>query len=345
MAQPFDPGKLDFTGDAVPVAEGVLVVSGASLAAFSASKTGVLSYTTGQADMQAELEWRDRKGTLQGTLGDPTSYRSLAISPDDRMAAVLVTDMTIGTDDIWIFDLDRSLRSRFTFDPALDVFPVWSPDASSLYFASNRGGKQGIYRKDIVGAGNVELILEHDRNLWPSSISPDGRWLLLSQPGEGTGQNISVVALDEPAEIRPFRHTEFQEAGAVFSPDGRWVAYHSEESGEFEIYVTPFPGPGRRWQVSTESGAYPVWSGDGTQIIFTRMNGVLVSARVRADGENFEVIGEDELFTIRPPEVGGPYFSVSADAEKVLVIPGTAERADSLLHLLVNWPTALEARR
>ena len=345
MARPFDPDGLEFTGDAVPVAEGVLVVSGASMAAFSTSKTGILSYITGKADMQAELEWRDRSGKVEETIGDPSSYRSLLISPDDRMAAVLVVDMTIGTDDIWIFDLERNLRSRFTFDPAADFFPVWSPDTRGLYFASNRGGQQGIYRKDIAGAGNVELILRDDRNLSPSSVSPDGKWLLLSVAGEGTGQDMSVVPLEGTAEIQPFRHTEFQEAGAVFSPDGRWVAYHSDESGEFEVYVTPFPGPGRRWQVSSASGAYPVWSGDGSQVIFTRMNGDLVSARVRVKGETFEVVGEDELFTMRPPEVGGPYFSISRDAERVLLIPGTDQRADSLLHLLVNWPTALEARR
>jgi serine/threonine protein kinase len=345
MARPFDPKSLEFTGDAVPVAEGVLVVSGASLATFSASETGILSYITGKADMQAELEWRDRSGKVQGTLGDPSSYRSLVVSPDDQMAAVLVTDMTIGTDDIWIFDLERNLRSRFTFDPALDVFPVWSPDSRSLYFASNRGGEQGIFRKDIAGAGNVELVLRDDRNLWPSSISPDGRWLLLSAPGEGTGQNIFSVELDGANEMKPFRSTEFQEASAVFSPDGRWVAYHSDESGEFEIYVTPFPGPGRRWQVSTATGAYPAWSSDGRQVIFTSMNGVMISARVQAQGDTFEVEGEDELFTMQPPEVGGPYFSISSDGEKILIIPGTAQRADSLLHLLVNWPTALEARR
>jgi Tol biopolymer transport system component len=191
----------------------------------------------------------------------------------------------------------------------------------------------------------VELVLRDDRNLWPSSISPDGRWLLLSAPGEGTGQNIFSVELDGANEMKPFRSTEFQEASAVFSPDGRWVAYHSDESGEFEIYVTPFPGPGRRWQVSTATGAYPAWSSDGRQVIFTSMNGVMISARVQAQGDTFEVEGEDELFTMQPPEVGGPYFSISSDGEKILIIPGTAQRADSLLHLLVNWPTALEARR
>jgi Tol biopolymer transport system component len=168
---------------------------------------------------------------------------------------------------------------------------------------------------------------------------------LYSAPGDGSGEDISVLSLDDPSATRPFRHTEFQEAAAAFSPDGRWVAYHSDESDEFEVYVTPFPGPGRRWQVSTASGAYPQWSSDGSQIVFTRMNGVLVSARVRTDGETFEVLGEDELFSMRPPEAGGPYFSITGDAERALIIPGTSERADSLLHLLVNWPTALEARQ
>ncbi len=345
MARPFDPDSLEFMGDAVPVAEGVLVVSGASLATFSVSQTGILSFITGQPDVLTELEWRDRSGTIEGTLGDPTSYRSLVVSPDDTMAAVLVTDMTIGTDDIWIFDLERNLRSRFTFDPALDVYPVWSPDARSLYFASNRGGQQGLFRKDVTGAGTVELILEDTRNLWPTSVSPDGKWLLVSAPGEGTGENIFSVELDGDVEMKPFRSTEFQEAAAVFSPDGRWVAYHSDESGEFEVYVTPFPEPGRRWQVSTASGAYPVWSSDGSEIVFSRMDGVLVSARVRSDADNFVVEGEDELFSMQPPEVGGPYFSISSDAQRVLVVPSTAQRADSLLHLLVNWPTALEARR
>jgi len=345
MARPFDPDALEFTGAAVPVAEDVLVVPGASLATFSVSDTGVLSYSTGSADLQLQLEWRDRSGKVDGALGDPTSYRAVTISPDDRMAAARITDMTLGTSDLWIFDLDRGLRTRFTFDPAMDTWPVWSPDGRSLYFSSDRGGENGIYRKDLAGAGTVELVFEGKQAMWPSSVSPDGSVLLLSFLGSGTGNDISVFDLDQPSELRPFRHTEFQEASGVFSPDGRWVAYHSNESGEFEVYVTPFPGPGRRWQVSSESGTYPVWRADGSEIVYSRISGELVAAKVRADGETFQVEGEEALFTIQPVESGGAFFSVSSDAQRFLVVPSSAQRADSLLHLLVNWPTAMEARR
>jgi len=345
MARPFDPRRHEFTGEAVPLAEGVLVVQGASLAAFSVSKTGVLSFGTGQAELLLHLEWRDREGRTEGTLGDPTSYRTVNISPDDQMAAASVIDNTNGTQDLWIFDLDRGLRSRFTFDPALDYWPVWSPAADSLYFASSRGGGNGVYRKNLGGAGEVEVVFQSDRMLRPTSISPDGMHLLLFGPGEGTARDISVVALDGTAEPQPFRRTEFNETGGAFSPDGKWVAYNSEESGEWEVYVTPFPGPGRRWQVSTASGVYPAWRTDGREIVYTRMNGELVAAKIRSEGESFHVEGEEELFTIRSPEAGGPHFSMSSDAQRFLVIPSATQRTDSLLHLLVNWPTALEARR
>jgi serine/threonine protein kinase len=346
MARPFDPGRHEFEGEAVPVAEGILVVQGASLAAFSVSETGVLSFGTGQADVQLQLEWRDRAGRTDGTLGDPTFYRSVNISPDDRMAAATVIDTTIGTEDLWIFDLERGLRSRFTFDPGRDFWPIWSPTADTLYFASDRGGGgYDIYLKKLGGAGELEVVFHSERSLRPSSITPDGSHLLLFGPGDGTGRDISVLALDGKAEEQPFRRTEFNEGDGAFSPDGKWVAYYSDESGEWEVYVTPFPGPGRRWQVSTASGAYPVWRADGREIIYTRMNGELVAARVRSEGESFFVEGEEELFTIRPPENGGPHFSISSDGQRFLVVPTATQPADSLLHLVVNWPTALEARR
>ena len=345
MARPFHPARLEFTGDAVPVAEGVLVVPGASLAAFSVSDTGVLSYSTGRAELQLELEWRDRTGKIEGTLSDPASFNGVAFSPDNRMAAARIIDTTIGTEDLWIFDLERGLRSRFTFDPGLDTWPVWSPDSASLYFASNRGGEPGVYRKDVVGAGMVELVVSGEGNLWPTSISPDGKHLLVVEMTEGTGSDLSLFALEAGGGLKPFRHTEFLEAAGVFSPDGRWVAYHSNESGEFEVYVTSFPEPGRRWQVSSSSGTYPLWRGDGMEIVFSTMNGVLVAAQVRGEGDNFVVEGEEQLFTFRPPEIGASFFSLSNDGQRFLAVPSTAQQADSLLHLLVNWPTALEYRR
>jgi Tol biopolymer transport system component len=346
MAQPFDPGKAELTGEAVPLAEEVLVIQGASLASFSMSRTGVLSFGTGQAEEQTQLEWRDRSGGNAGGLGDPAPYRVAALSPDGTLAVAQVTDMAVGTEDLWIFDIDRGLRSRFTFDPAQDLWPVWSPDGESVYFASNREGSFDIYRKSLAGVGEVEEVISTVRDVFPTSISPDGENLLVFGSGEeGFGTDMSIVAFEGSPEIRPYRQTEFNESVGAFSPDGRWVAYHSNESGSVEVYVAPFPGPGRRFQVSTAGGVYPKWRSAGEEIVFIRFDGEVSAVAVRADGDSFHVDEETTLFTIGPPQIGGPHFSVSRDAQRFLVVPPTTQRADSLLHLLVNWPTALEARR
>jgi serine/threonine protein kinase len=345
MAQPFDPGSVRLEGEAVPLAEGVLVIQGASLADFSMSKTGVLSFATGRSEEQTRLEWRDRTGGDGSTLGDEAPYRTATLSPDGTLAIVEVIDDSAGTEDLWVVDVERGLRTRFTFDPAQDIWPVWSPDGRTVYFSSNRGGKFAIFKKSLEGAGEVEEVIRGERELFSSSVSPDGTKLLVFGPGEATENDLFVVTLDGSPELRPYRPTEFTEAVGVFSPDGKWVVYHSNESGRPEVYVAPFPGPGRRWQVSTEGGVYPAWPAHGAEIIYSRLDGTIMASAVRGEGESFFVDGDDELFVIGPPQLGGPHFSVSSDAQRFLVVPPTTQRADSLLHLLVNWPTALEARR
>ena len=345
MAQPFDPGAGRLEGEAVPLAEDVLVIQGASLADFSLSETGILSFATGRSEDQTQLEWRDRNGGEGDTLGDEAPYQTPVLSPDGSLAVVEIVDGSTGTEDLWIVDIERGVRTRFTFDSAQDVWPVWSPDGQTVFFASNRGGGFAIYKKSLEGAGEVEEVIRAERDLFSTSVSPDGMQLLVFGPGEGTGTDLYTVALDGNPELQSYRPTEFNEACADFSPDGKWVVYHSNESGNPEVYVAPFPGPGRRWQVSSDGGVYPTWRADGSEIIYTRLDGTLRVSAVRAQGESFFVDGDDDLFEIGPPQLGGPLFSVSGDAQRFLVVPPTIQRADSLLHLLVNWPTALEARR
>ena len=224
MAQPFDPQKLEFTGDAVPVAEGVLVVSGASLATFSASHNGILSYITGKADVQAELEWRDRAGKVIGTLGDPTSYRSLVVSPDDQMAAVLVTDMTIGTDDIWI---TRRTTKNDPWGPpinlgavvnssASDDHPFLTADGLALFFSEDRG--QPLHPLRPGGFGDVDM--------WATTRSST------SEPW-GT-----------PVNLGPVVNSTSLDGGPVVSPDGSTLYFSSERPGGFggawgDIYQAP----------------------------------------------------------------------------------------------------------
>ncbi len=345
MAQPFDPGAARLEGEAAPLAEDVLVIQGASLADFSLSETGILSFATGRSEDQTQLEWRDRIGGEGGTLGDEAPYQTPVLSPDGSLAVVEIVDESTGAEDLWIVDIERGVRTRFTFDSAQDIWPVWSPNGQTVFFSSNRGGNFAIYMKSLEGAGEVEQVIHGDRDLFSTSVFPDGTQLFVFGPGEGTGTDLFVVALDGSPELQPYRPTKFNEACADFSPDGRWAVYHSNESGRQEVYVAPFPGPGRRWQVSTDGGVYPTWRGDGSEIIYTQLDGTLRVAAVRAQSESFFVDGDNDLFVIGPPQLGGPHFSVSGDAQRFLVVPPTIQRADSLLHLLVNWPTALEARR
>ncbi len=159
MAQPFDPGTAQFEGEAVPLAEDVLTIQGASLADFSLSDTGILSFATGRSEEQTQLEWRDRAGDDGGTVGDEAPYRTAVLSPDGTLAIAEVIDEATGTQDLWVFDIERGLRTRFTFDPAQDIWPVWSPDGRTIYFASNRQGNFGIYKKSLEGAGEVEEVV------------------------------------------------------------------------------------------------------------------------------------------------------------------------------------------
>ncbi len=344
MAQDFDPDSLATTGEAFPVAEGVLVVPGASLAVFGASSNGVLTFQTGSAVAETTLEWRDRSGRPTGNLGDAALYRLARISPDGRHVMVQIIDVESGTQDLWVYEVDRGIRTRFTFDSLADVEPVWSPDGEHIYFSSNRAGNFAVYGKPLSGVDEAVLVAEFEGNAFPESVSPDGRYLAVLTAGDDSA-DIQIIDLPQGGETSVFRRTEFNEGGAVISPDGRWVAYHSDEGGDFEVFVTTFPQASRKWQISTANGVYPQWRGDGREIVYTDFNGMLHAVEVDGRGVTFEVGEAVSLFAIEPPDQGGSYFSVSADGERFLIIPGVTQQADTLLNLVVNWPVATEARR
>jgi Tol biopolymer transport system component len=257
----------------------------------------------------------------------------------------VLNDPSLGTHDLWIFEIGRGLKTRFTFDPAEDLSPAWAPDSRTVYFASNPKGRQDIYRKAIVGVGEVELVYSGEPGSQPASVSPDGKNLLVNRSADATRTDIWVLPLEPKAEPKIFRQTEFAEVAGSFSPDGRWVAYFSNESGEYEVYVAPFPGPGRRWQVSTKSGAYPQWRADGREIVYVQADGQVMSAEVGAEGDSFRVGTVTPLFRLSAPSPGGPSFSLAADGSRLLVVPSTAQKAGGLLSLVLGWPSELERRR
>ncbi len=202
-----------------------------------------------------------------------------------------------------------------------------------------------MYAKDVDGSGEVELIYVGERDVFPNGITPDGKTLVLLATGGDTATDIWLLPVERDSEPSVFRQTEFSEGVGIVSPDGRWLSYNSNESGEFEVYVTTFPEPGRRWQISTDSGGYAFWRGDGSEIIYTEMDGRLMVAEVSSSGNNFTVGKVEPLFNIQPPSAGGPSYHPTADGQRFLVVPSTIQRADTLLNLMVNWPEVLEARK
>ncbi len=305
VAQSLDVAKATLTGEPVTLAEAVAVgVFGQS--AVSVARTGLVAYRTGGGSSPRQLTWFDRSGTARGTVGEAeSSLIQPRVSPDGRR--VVVQRAVAGNTDLWLLDGDRA--SRFTFDAATEVRPTWSPDGARIAFGSNRTGPFDLYQKLTSGAGVEERVLASNQIKTPSSWSADGRFLLFNSTDPQTSDDLWVVpmALREPqghpeqgrgmvGDRTPslFLKTPFREAHGAFSPDGRWVAYQSNESGRDEVYVRPFvpptdatraattaPAPaGGQWQVSTAGGVHPVWRRDGQELYCLSPAGAMMAASI-----------------------------------------------------------------
>jgi Tol biopolymer transport system component len=269
----------------------------------------------------------------------------LGLSRDRQKVAVSIVDPTAGPPDIWIYEVSRGLRSRFTFDPGADRWPVWSPDSTRVAFSSNRKGQFNLYIKSYAGSGIEELLLEkNDHDNIPTDWSADGRYLLFVTRGDPKTQS-DVWALPLSGDRKPISllQTPFRELDAVFSPDGRWIAYTSDESGRDEVYVTPFPGPGRKWQVSTSGGILPRWSGTGKEVFFDGPGERIMTAVVNARGDTFQVGPTQPLFEIRPQRPGN-VFDVMPDGQRFLVNTAAQVQSAAPLTLVVNWPADLKKK-
>ncbi len=318
MAQPFDPATLDFRGDVFPLVDNVIVPSSTGAGAFSASTDGVLVCQRGKQAVTSQLQWFDRDGRLVAEIGDEGLFDHVALSPDGKTAALVVFDTALGADDIFLLDVERGVRTRFTFDKASDSLPVWSADGQSLIFASRRNGTQAIYRKSIGGTGEVELLYQADADAFPSSWSTDGRYLAFDQPGQGTGSDQWILDLEGGPSAELFFQTEAEDGVGTFSPDGRWLAYWSQESGRGEVYVMPFPGPGRRVQVSTDSGGWTQWRADGREIFYQEESGHLKRVAVDGRGDTFTVGTVEDVVGLGLSTITGKKFSITADGRQVL---------------------------
>jgi serine/threonine protein kinase len=323
MAQAFDVASLALTGAPFPVAEQV--------GHFSVSETGVLVYKSSDAGKK-QLVWFDRTGKQLGATGPPGEYLFPALSPDEKRVAIDRNDGQTGTYDIWLLDLARGIPSRFTLDPTNDVYPVWSPDGSRIVFGSSRDGALGLYQKSLSGAGSEEAILKSNDRKWPSDWSLDGRFILYTETNPNTLGDLWVIPLFGDRQPITFLQTKFNETNGVFSPDGKWIAYESDDSGSYQVWVQSFPA-GSKWQVSSEGGIQPRFRRDGKELFYLGTKGKLMAVEVKVNTSGLEFSVPKLLFDTHSTD----RYAVTVDGQRFLISTPIEESASAPITLILNW--------
>jgi Tol biopolymer transport system component len=344
LAQPFDADKLELSGEPAPVAEQVAGGINVPGYAYSVSETGSLAWRPGTDVSSMELAWFDRTGKKLGTIGEPGEIANPVLSPDGKRVLITIRDPGTKTRDVWMLDLDRGSRSRLTFDPAEDYNPIWSPDGAWVIFSSNRKGHKDIYRKRADGVGAEEELLVSDVDKSVDSISPDGKYL--SYNVEIPGKPISTWSLPlmgdrKPTAIAGRAYANFSQ----FSPNGRWIAYMSLESGRLQVYVQNAPGsgmPAGKWQVSNAGGTMPQWRRDGKELFYVGSGRQLMAVPVRSDGTSFESGTPAPLFTARLGVSRRNHFTVSADGQRFLFAWPRDSGSTGEVHVLLDWAARLK---
>jgi eukaryotic-like serine/threonine-protein kinase len=328
LAAPFDLDRLAVTGPETVVLESVRTelegVAPEPQAAFS--RQGTLVYAQGGAPTKsARPVWVDRLGKVQPLGMPPRSYRQMRLSPDGRLLAIIIADPRI---DVWVQDLERGTLSQRTFDAEPDTLN-WTPDGKRIAFGSRRNGRGALsIPRDGISEPEPFVV---------GSFSPDGKLVATMRGNPTTGLDLWVHPVTGPRAQQPFLQTRFTEGGPQFSPDGRWISYGSDESGQYEIYVRPYPGPGGKWQVSTEGGVHALWSRDGKEM-FYRNGSKFMSVPVTLAPE-FTVGKPHLLFEGPYVLVGSQSYDVSPDGQRFLVLEPVEKELEPLTHLnvVLNW--------
>ena len=346
MATPFTPDQERATAGGAPLVEDILMIGGAAVAVFSPSATGMLVYQTGaSAQAGRMLYWTDAVNGGTQSVGDPGQIFHPAVSPDGTRAVVEVRGASNEGGDLWLVDLETGLRTRFTFAPGDETRAVWSRDGASVFYASNHEGRYRIVQQPVEGQGGAAIVLESERPISPTSVGPGDADLLLNWENEGGVWDLRRLGLDagdgEPAPVAAAEGEDL--AGGRYSPDGRWIAYHTETAAGWDVFVMPAAGGARKWQVTSDGGVYPRWSPDGGELWISRFNGDLRIYDVDGSGATFRVGTFRQGPAVTPPDNSGNYYDLHPDGARLLQTGiDPAFRAEvSYLHLVTDWRRGL----
>ena len=337
MAQPFDADRLQLTGDAIPIAEGVAFNPFGSYAQFAASDNGVLVYRGGGGSVPLTLAWVSREGAAQSLAATPHNYTFPKISPDGKRVAVGIEEG--GGGQVWVYDTTRDAMSRLTFDGTTNVDPLWTRDGKRIVF---KGKGNHLFWQPADGGGVAEQLTsdERSRNDLPGNWSPDGQALLFMETLPV--RDLFVLSLKD-RKAQPFDTGEVGASSPCFSPDGRWIAYTSNESGRTEVYVRPYPGPGGKWQISTDGGGEPMWNPKGRELFYR--SGQKMMAVDYTEQPEFSA-GKPKLL-FEGPYVPSPRsladYDVTPDGQRFLMLKN-AEQRPGEISVVLNWTEELKQK-
>jgi serine/threonine protein kinase len=347
MAQHFDTRRLQLSGNAVLLVRSLPNPYGPPL--FSTSQTGVLAYYTGGVSSVSQFAWFDRGGQKLQTVEEPGQHSTVALSPDRTRAALSRTEGPTGSSifHIWVYEFAHGRLVRLTFDPSQHYTAVWSPDGSRIAFAIRRAGAYDLYQKSSNGVGNEDLLLKSDEPQYPFDWSPDGRFLLYGDTAQSHLDLKYLPVVGDDRKPRVYLQTQFGQSQAQYSPDGRYVAYTSDETGRNEIYVRPFPqASDGKWPVSTSGGTQPRWRRDGKELFYLSSDSRMMAVAVTTVPE-FRIIGNPVSLFTAPAAGGGPginafHYDVSRDGQRFLIDAVAADAARLPITVVLNWPRLLK---
>jgi eukaryotic-like serine/threonine-protein kinase len=332
LSQDFDPERGTLSGDIHAVAEEVGTADRGRIMDLTLSSNGVLLYGAGNS-LHSRLGWFRRDGTLIEHVGEASVISSARLSMDGKRALVERGNPR----NIWIYDFERSLQTRVTFEPEWSGWPVWSPDSSDIAYSGERDGQIGLYRRSVRGGLPESKLTGGGFNDFLYDWSPNGSTLIYCEVNPRTKLDLWMLPLNGDGKPRPFLNSAFNEDAAQFSPDGRWVVYVSDESGRNEIYVTRFPSAEGKWQISTDGGSLPRWTASG-EIFYENGSGQIVLVKAKPGSRGFEWSAPRPLFANTSP---GRAFSVAPQGDRILMIVPAANRSPNELTVVVHWHSML----